>query len=680
MKKILLLTLAAVTICVIGCDKKLVDELLNPELSLTPAVVNANAVAGTYDIAVTSNTAWVAVVDNASVNRWCVIESGAKGMEDGTITVALEANTATAVRTATLSVSAGTLTKQVTVTQAIPDATVSISPETIAATAYAGIYSIAVSSNTEWNAVVDEAATWCTLSPASATGNGTITVQTTANSIPAERAATVTVSIGTESRMAVITQAPASIADLRASDSLALVALYNATGGPNWTLQGNWLTAAPLEQWSGIKVRNNRVVYLEKNNTGFSGSLPEELGNLTMLDTLALWNMPNLAGTLPASIGNLTMLEWLVISSMPNLAGTLPASIGNLTNLKSLAIQYTQINGSIPPEIGNLVNLEQLFILGNNFSGVLPDAIGNLVNVQMFSFSEANISGTIPSSFSNLQNVRYLGIIANLTGTIPAWIGELPSLSDLNLSGNQFSGSVPAGLYNAAIPFPIYIYLDYNNLSGTLPNDILAGINAGHVYVCPQRQGYDFSNFPCNDLLISMADLVGEWTVTEDEYYSSAWHPGITYPINIANVSGNEILITGISGDDDTKIYATVVLGYDNYLYISAQDIVPTWNSNDITHFAPVNTYYFAQSIGQSFPTLRINKTSGGLEIEVYGYYQPYSYAVLALYPETRELLGSFMYARNTVWRKAGASPSSANPQKQSGAMPARSLSPPLPQ
>ena len=37
-----------------------------------------------------------------------------------------------------------------------------------------------------------------------------------------------------------------------AADRAALVALYNATGGSNWTNSHNWLTDRPLSSWSGV--------------------------------------------------------------------------------------------------------------------------------------------------------------------------------------------------------------------------------------------------------------------------------------------------------------------------------------------------------------------------------------------------------------------------------------------
>ena len=47
------------------------------------------------------------------------------------------------------------------------------------------------------------------------------------------------------------------------SDRDALVALYNATNGPNWTNNTNWLSNAPIGQWYGVTTNaNGRVTEL----------------------------------------------------------------------------------------------------------------------------------------------------------------------------------------------------------------------------------------------------------------------------------------------------------------------------------------------------------------------------------------------------------------------------------
>ena len=48
-----------------------------------------------------------------------------------------------------------------------------------------------------------------------------------------------------------------------ATDREALVALYNATDGPNWRNNTNWLSDAPMGEWHGVTTDDNgRVAHL----------------------------------------------------------------------------------------------------------------------------------------------------------------------------------------------------------------------------------------------------------------------------------------------------------------------------------------------------------------------------------------------------------------------------------
>ena len=82
-----------------------------------------------------------------------------------------------------------------------------VSSTSIAAAAAAGAYSINVISKAAWTATVSSAATWCTLTNASGTGNGTVTVNVAENASEAPRAATVTVTAGTLTADVTVTQA-----------------------------------------------------------------------------------------------------------------------------------------------------------------------------------------------------------------------------------------------------------------------------------------------------------------------------------------------------------------------------------------------------------------------------------------------------------------------------------------
>ena len=117
-------------------------------------------------------------------------------------------------------------------------------------------------------------------------------------------------------------------------DCAALVALYEATGGDNWTDNANWLSDVPLGEWFGVSTDDEgRVTRLELDGNGLSGTLPPELGNLTNLRELDLYDN-ELSGSLPESLGNLTNL-YLLQLGRNQLSGVLPW-LGNLTNLTLL--------------------------------------------------------------------------------------------------------------------------------------------------------------------------------------------------------------------------------------------------------------------------------------------------------------------------------------------------------
>ena len=71
------------------------------------------------------------------------------------------------------------------------------------------------------------------------------------------------------------------------TDREALVALYNATDGPNWTFDNNWLSDVPTSEWEGVTTDDNgRVTELSLRGHQLSGEIPPELSNLANLQEL----------------------------------------------------------------------------------------------------------------------------------------------------------------------------------------------------------------------------------------------------------------------------------------------------------------------------------------------------------------------------------------------------------
>ena len=131
------------------------------------------------------------------------------------------------------------------------------------------------------------------------------------------------------------------------NDSLALVALYNATDGLNWFNNVDWLTGS-LETWYGVSVdENGRVDSLNLSLNGLANSLPDSLYLLTELLYLDLsFNYFNGIASISPAIGSLTKLQTLNVSQS-GFAGSIPVEINNLTNLISAELSYNSFT-SIP--------------------------------------------------------------------------------------------------------------------------------------------------------------------------------------------------------------------------------------------------------------------------------------------------------------------------------------------
>ncbi|MCF8359351.1 MAG: gliding motility-associated C-terminal domain-containing protein [Prolixibacteraceae bacterium] len=258
--------------------------------------------------------------------------------------------------------------------------------------------------------------------------------------------------------------------DVAESDSLALVALYNATDGDNWTRNDNWLNEVdPVSTWYGITIENGRVSGIRFDQNNLVGYIPPEIGNLEKLNTLILSNN-QLSNPLPDELWTLENLDTLTIN-MNHFPGPIPDEIGNLTNLKHLDLHFCSFSGSIPEEISSLTNLTFLDFRQNQLTGNIPSGLWNLLDLRTLHLEENNLTGNIPPEIKNLSNLVDLRLGSNrFTGSIPPEIAELKNLSILHIHNNQLTGEIPTEIGNLILLTDLR--LNINKLTGSIPPEI----------------------------------------------------------------------------------------------------------------------------------------------------------------------------------------------------------------
>lgn len=274
-----------------------------------------------------------------------------------------------------------------------------------------------------------------------------------------------------------------------ASDSLALVALYNSTDGPNWYNNDHWLSG-PVETWYGVRIESGRITELQLSGNNLGGSLPDEIGNLEQLQRLNL-NTNGITGAVPESIGNLINLEVLgltnPISSLPESLGelnslwgfnmanslvtTIPDGLWSLPNLYDVRlVGNAQLEVTLPDTLGKNGVLDFFWLDGSSLTGSLPFGADN-IGLRVLRIQNMQMGGEIPAGITQIPNLQELSLAGNgLTGLIPEELGGLTGLLHLDLGSNQFFGPIPLAL--TELTSLNYLSLFSNQLSGGIPPEL----------------------------------------------------------------------------------------------------------------------------------------------------------------------------------------------------------------
>lgn len=342
--------------------------------------------------------------------------------------------------------------------------------------------------------------------------------------------------------------------------------LYSATNGSWGPKYVSWKSKIPECQLPGVSCKKGKVSKIELVDADLCGGLPEketsydsyfemacflpsELGYLQSLQSIKLFDMPNLKSKIPTELGLLPNLKSLNISSCPSIIGSIPSELGDIPTLRYLILDNTSVSGSIPPALGLLKNLEGLGLGFTSLTGTIPTELGMLEKIENMHLPHAGLKGSIPSTFSKLCKtldnleiydnqligplpnlsscslLRELDVFGNkLSSTLPDWLGNLESIEILHLKGNKFNGTIPSSL--GTLPNLGWLNVGNNRLTGSIPSSLANITSLREIYLSGNMLKGDVPKSLCENLLLneesnapgceSIACPVGTYTVDDE--------------------------------------------------------------------------------------------------------------------------------------------------------------------
>ena len=517
MNKIIKFLFPALLICCWGCSSDSKEEIIpTPEPENTKIEITSNQpvmeqTGGTATVSFTTNAAWTASV--SATTTWITVSPASGGKGTHTLTVTTVENDTYDERNASVTIKAGNVSKNFTVTQKQKNA-LTVTSNKVELEAEGGEFSIEVKANVDVSYKIEEAAKeWIMESKSRGLSTTTLMFKSKNNESEETRQATITLKggdnltetvtvyqAGKEKEILLLTQKEYTVDS--EGDTLTVELKSNTEYEMVWP-EVDWVSEASSRAVSSythyIAVAPNETYSHRKTQIVFRSKTSE------MVDTLSIFQSgkekkhystpQNDRDALVILFDAMNGKEW---NNQTNWGSNKPLNewYGVETdtegNVTQLYLWYNNLSGYIPDEIGYLKNLTHLVLSGNySLEGELPDALftlpnledlcldntkctGNmsqicqLKNLSYIDLSNSSITGPIPEEINQLTNLGYLHLQgSHIGGCIPETIGELPSLSHMYIASCQLEGRIPESIGN--MPELRVIGFDNNNLTGNIP-------------------------------------------------------------------------------------------------------------------------------------------------------------------------------------------------------------------
>ena len=235
----------------------------------------------------------------------------------------------------------------------------------------------------------------------------------------------------------------------RKTDSLALIAVYNALSGDKW--RQPWNFRKPITEWSGLvlgEVNGElRVVGLNFNDFQLSGNLVNEIGNLRELTSMKIMG-GKVYGRVPNSLVNLRKLESLNVNFSDGAEWFLPDDMSTMLSLKEFKPSLLKISMPSFASLYTLPVLETLELRSIYILGDLPVGISKLKHLKSLSLAGTSLY-RLPEDIGELETLTTLSLSGcGSLSSLEDNIGQLSNLTSLTLSGCKLLTNLPEGFGN----------------------------------------------------------------------------------------------------------------------------------------------------------------------------------------------------------------------------------------
>ncbi|RHN81700.1 putative non-specific serine/threonine protein kinase [Medicago truncatula] len=218
------------------------------------------------------------------------------------------------------------------------------------------------------------------------------------------------------------------------------------------------------------------LVSLNLTSNYLEGKIPKSIGNICTLETFDATDN-RLSGQLDFMtssnyshcIGNLSSLQELWLWNN-EISGKLP-DLSILSSLRLLVLNVNKLTGEIPASIGSLTELQYLYLGGNSFEGIISEShFTNLSKLEKLDLSDNSLTMKVSNDWVPPFQLLTLGLSScNMNSRFPNWLQTQNELSIISLSNVSNISPTPLWFWGK-LQTLVGMSISNNNITGMIPN------------------------------------------------------------------------------------------------------------------------------------------------------------------------------------------------------------------